>query len=241
MNITQVFFLFIGSIISCYATRACEAQDHHQGGNSEFVHILGSTFEDGFFGGVKWGIAAAFYHALYRILAMGLQVVPTAVHLVAAWYNHYSDALLGRPPALNIHELQVLAGLLSDALREYEKLEPAACEPAKSCTMLCAKTLDAIMRHIYQYITLRIPRYDVAICDCEILFLTQLIANTITSILDCIEQFNHHQTVIIATRTTIILVEKLIALLQGPQADRDFYDPSMAWFSGQKVHYVQHV
>jgi hypothetical protein len=218
-------------------------EQHHEEGrgtHSEFVHILGSTFEDGFFGGVKWGIAAAFYHALYRVLAMGLQVIPTTVHIITGWYNYWSDLILERAPALNIHELQVLASLLADTLEEYATLDATVCDHS-SCRMLCARTLDAIMRHIDQYVTIRIPRYEASIFDREILFLIQLIVKTIDSILNCIEQFDHHQEVIIATKTTIILIHKLISLLQGPQADGDLYDPSMAWFSGQKARYGPHI
>ena len=82
----------------------CASDDSiQQGFSSEFAYTLGSTMEEGFFGGVKWGVAAALYHVFYRIMAFAVSGVPHAVLSLKAWYAYWADTYAGRPPVLNIH------------------------------------------------------------------------------------------------------------------------------------------
>lgn len=198
--------------------------------NTEFLYILGATLEDGFFGGVKWGIAAAFYHAIYRILAIGLDIIPITLRTMKGLYADLSDSITGLPPALDIHELRVLVGLLTEAIKEYEALGIPSGETP--CALLCTRTLSAVMHHIHQYVSMRMPRYESQSADREIFFFITLIGNTIQSIIDCIECLNYHREVIGTSKTTIIVLNKLIDLLQGPALEGSSFDPSMAWFSG---------
>jgi hypothetical protein len=231
------FFLYALSMLSCFFP--CHASDDTpeappgRGFNSEFVHTLGSTLEDGFFGGVKWGIAAAFYHVFYRAMAMAVGGVPSALQSLKKWYTHWIDWYTGRPPALNIHELQVLRSLLQESLQEYETLLVVRSEQ-HDCATACRRTLEAVIRHIDSYITTRMVRYTNLYTDQEQIFLMQLIATTIEGILGCMGSGEFHKEIIVSTKTTVILLQKLIDLLQGPVVDTDGYDPSMAWFSGQK-------
>lgn len=232
-----LFFYF-----SVFSVQASENTDAVQSGfNSEFAHTLGSTLEDGFFGGVKWGIAAAFYHMFYRMMAVAVSGVPHAVHSLKSWYAYLSDSYAGRPPALNIHELQVLVSLLQESLQEYEALSVVSVDidPEKeNCARLCTKTLASVMKHIHNYIAMRAVRYTNLYTDQEILFLMKLIASTIEGILECVECGTFHKEIVATAKTTVVLINKLVALLQGPAVDKEVYDPSMAWFSGQRGFYV---
>jgi hypothetical protein len=233
-----VWLCIVLSVVSC---RGSENHDPvQQGFNSDFVHTLGSTLEDGFFGGVKWGLAAAFYHMFYRMMATAVSGVPHLVQALRAWYAYVTDSYAGRPPALNIHELQVLVTLLKESLQEYEALGmPSQDKEQQKCVLLCGKTLAAVMRHIDEYITVRTVRYTNLYTDQELLFVMQLIVDTIEGILECVECGEFHKEIVATAKTTIVLMNKLIALLQGPVVDKDAYDPSMAWFSGQRGFYVR--
>lgn len=223
-----------------YVVHASDTPDAVQSGfNSEFAHTLGSTLEDGFFGGVKWGIAAAFYHMFYRMMAIAVGGVPHAVQSLKSWYAYVTDSYAGRPPALDIHELQVLVSLLQETLQEYEALGVTVIDADhEQCTKLCSKTLEAVMQHIHSYVTVRIVRYNDLYTDQESIFLMKLIATTIESILECVSCGEYHKEIVATAKTTVVLINKLIALLQGPVIDKDTYDPSMAWFSGQRGFYV---
>jgi|GEM_PF-5002278 len=222
-----------------------EPEEHHGQGephnnlHSEFVKLLGLTLEDGFFGGVKWGIAAAFYHAFYNILALGLQVIPRCAHETIRTYAYIVDTLRGLPPALDIHELTVLVALIEDAFKEYEAHGVSPSENVE-CAQLVTRTLTAVVQHIHEYATMRIPRYTSAYYDKEIVFFLTLIAATTHDILNCIACVEHHKEVVSTSKTAIILMQKLIFLLQGPAVDENSYDPSMAWFSGQRTLYAWH-
>ncbi len=235
MNYLVIFLFCFFSFL-----HASDNADAVQSGfNSEFAHTLGSTLEDGFFGGVKWGIAAAFYHMFYRMMAIAVSGVPHAVHSLQSWYAYISDSYAGRPPALDIHELQVLVSLLQETLQEYEALGVSSVDTEQEqCATLCSKTLAAVMHHIHTYITVRIVRYTNLYTDQESIFLMQLIATTIEGILECVSCGEYHKEIVATAKTTVVLINKLIALLQGPVVDKDTYDPSMAWFSGQRGFYV---
>jgi len=208
--------------------------------NSEFVHTLGSTLEEGFFGGVKWGIAAALYHVFYRIMALAVAGAPYAINMVRAWYAYWSDTTAGRPPVLNIHELQVLVTLLQESLQEYELLGVPSSDQ-KNCALLCSRTLTAVMQHIHDYITIRSVRYTDLYSDQEVVFLMSLIAETLQHILGCVECAGFHKEVIATAKTTVVLINKLIILLQGPVFDKDSYDPSIAWFSNKRGLYAWYI
>lgn len=205
--------------------------------SSEFVRTLGSTLEEGFFGGVKWGIAAALYHVFYRIMAIGVVSVPYAVNTLKSWYAYWADTRAGRPPVLNIHELQVLVTLLQESLAEYEALGIPTLDH-KECALLCNRTLSAVMEHIHQYVTMRAVRYTDQYTDQEVIFLISLIAETIRGILECVGCAEFHREVVATAKTTIVLMSKLITLLQGPVLEKDPYDPSIAWFSNKRGFYV---
>ena len=211
-----------------------------QGFNSEFAHTLGSTMEEGFFGGVKWGIAAAFYHVFYRIMALAVSGAPYAYHSLKELCTYWSDTYAGRPPVLSIHELHVLVGLLQEALQEYEVLGTPLSDQ-QTCTTLCRRTLGAVMQHVHDYITIRSIRYTDPYTDQEILFLMALIADTLQGILGCIECAEFHKEIVATAKTTVVLINKLIILLQGPMLDKDSCDPSMAWFSNKKGFYACYV
>jgi len=223
--------------LACYASDAEAPEKFHGSGfNSEFVHTLGETLEDGFFGGVKWGIAAAFYHIFYQAMALAVSGIPSALQSIKTWCAYLLDNYAGRPPALNIHELQVLRSLLQESLQEYETLGATISEQ-QNCATLCRRTLETVMRHIDGYITTRIIRYTNPYTDQEKLFLMKLIATTIEGVLNCLSHGEFQKEIVVSTKTAIILLQKLIDLLQGPVIDKDAYDPSMAWFSGQKRWY----
>lgn len=232
----QIFIFFLILFFS-WAQSAHTSDTSAGTAGTDFVRTLGSTLEEGFFGGVKWGIAAALYHVFYRLMAIGVTSVPYAVNTLKNWYAYWSDTRAGRPPVLNIHELQVLVTLLQESLAEYEALGTPAPDQ-KTCALLCSRTLAAVMEHIHQYITTRTVRYTDQYTDQEIIFLISLIANTIRGILGCVGCAEFHKEVVATAKTTIVLINKLITLLQGPVLDKDSYDPSIAWFSNKRGFYV---
>lgn len=236
MNRAYSIFRIIFFLCCVLHLRASDEQGEAHQDRVEFVHLLGSTLEDGFFGGVKWGIAAAFYHIFYRTMAMIVSDVPSAVQLIKRWYLYMVDSYMGRPSTLNIHELQVLVTLLQESLNEYEPVDIISTEN-RACAMLYNHTLTAVMKHIHDYVILRLCRYTDPYTDHEIVFMMQLIAKTIDSILGCIECLECHKEVMVAGKTTVVLMQRLIALLQGPIVEIN-YDPSMAWFSNQRGFYV---
>lgn len=170
-------------------------------------------------------------------MAMAVGGVPSVLQSVKSWYIYWLDWYKGRPPALNIHELHVLRTLLQESLQEYETLIVMRSEQ-HNCAAACRRTLEEVIRHINDYITVRIVRYTNLYTEQEQIFLMQLIATTIEGILGCMGQNEFHQEIIVSTKTTVILLQKLIDLLQGPLVDKDGYDPSMAWFSNQRGFYA---
>ncbi len=231
----RYFFACILLQLACVTFPCCTADEGMAlGFPSEFMHSLGSILEDGFFGGVKWGIAAAVYYIFFRTMAVAIGGVPIAVQSLKDWYAYYVDTYKGLPPRLNIHELQVLVSLLQEAMQEHEgDLIPLLSNQAE-CGLLYRRTLASVMQHIHDYITIRSTRYTDLYADEEVIFLMGLIAKTLISILDCIECPEFHKEVIATAKTTVVLINKLISLLQGPVLDKDLYNPSMAWFNDQR-------
>lgn len=205
--------------------------------SSEFLNLFGSTIEDGFFGGVKWGIAAAFYHLLYNVMGLAVFTLPKVATSLSHMYTQWRDKHLGRAPLLEIHELQVLVSLLSEALKEYEAVD-LRLGTVHECSALPTGTLSMVIRHIYDYVKLRSERYENSFADKEILFFLRLIADTIDGILNCIECATYRSEIIITVKTTIIIINKLIILLQGPDFDKKYDDPAIAWFSGKGKWYA---
>jgi hypothetical protein len=198
--------------------------------NTEFSATITSLLEEGFFGGVKLGIAAGFYNLLHNVIGVTIFVIPVFLSSLYRKYVRWKDIKLGRAPLLEIHELRVLNELLSESLKEYEMINIEVKSEEDFCSLLPVTTLSCVIKHIYEYIMLRSERYKASVADQEILFFLTLITSTLESIISCIEFPTYKTEIVTTAKTVIVIMSKLILLLQGPGDETEIYDPTHVWF-----------
>jgi hypothetical protein len=103
------------------------------------------------------------------------------------------------------------------------------------------------MHHIIEYLSSRVSHYvtadgrsnlffgDSINSHSEVVFFIQLIMQTLHNILACVQSDAHHDEVITATRTVLMLIKKLHILLHEKKHEKIVYGPHTAWFSGQEL------
>lgn len=87
----------------------------------QFLTMFQDSLHDGFFGGVKWGIAACFYQVLYELSGNAISVIPAMIQCTKQIYTKIINSLAGKPDAVSVRDLALLAQLFHDAMHDFNE------------------------------------------------------------------------------------------------------------------------
>jgi hypothetical protein len=213
--------------------------------SSQFLTLFLDSIEQGFFGGVQWGIAACFYQLFYELMHYCIDFIPVCVRMGSCFCGKVYNKFWGKAPPIESHELEMWITITAYTLKEFE--QDNLVKDMEENSILFNNTLIVLMQHIIDYLKIRLPHYMSPLsqiepmfeeCSCsysEITFLIQLITKTLQSIINDIQTRMNYETITTRTKTAIMMIKSLITLLKGVHYEDTVHDPHFAWFSGKCV------
>jgi hypothetical protein len=213
-----------------------------------FLDIFQENIEDGFFGGVKWGIAACLYQILYEFSSEGLSAVFSLGRIIKrisiTVFNHISN----RPAAIDVRTLSVLTQLLGDTIAEFEETL-SKTEYDSACKEMHRQLVRSMCIHISEYLNTHHAHYAGAasqrqwLVQCartisssdnnEIAFVITLIVKNLATIVERLDEETCHKELMRNARATLLALGRLSTLLSNIRTGMALGGAQNTWFSGK--------
>jgi hypothetical protein len=230
-------------------------QEEESGTNTEqrtgqfLFNLFQESVEDGFFGGVKWGVAACCYQIFYEFSMSFLGVVPEVGSVVKRVVVNCFNRISRRPPAIDVHTLSVLTHLFSDVLGEFEETLLIK-DYDEACRGFHKDAVRSVCIHIMEYLNAHYAHYagstsqrqwlvqtvrSLSACDAhEIAFVIVIIVHDLENILKQLDSTQCHKELMHSARAALLAFGKLNMLLVGVRSNNVSQGAQGAWFSGGK-------
>ncbi|HEV2916818.1 MAG TPA: hypothetical protein VGW78_03660 [Candidatus Babeliales bacterium] len=222
--------------------------NQNQSTGNGFSDLFKESIEDGFFGGVQWGIAACFYQLLYELASECISIIPLMCTSIKRLSAHIFNVLAKRPPAIDMHTLSILTQLLCDTNAEFEEVFTKkeysdACKQTYKETLrtLCLHLIDYLQTHYAHYADNADQRawlirsaqtfspYDTR----EIAFIITFIIKNLTSIVERIDTNVCTKEITRTIKANLLSLGRLNALLHGGIRNTPSSTIQTSWFSGK--------
>lgn len=211
----------------------------------EFLELFHESLQDGFFGGVKWGIAACFYQLLYELSSGLIAFVPASISCIKHLCISCFDTLCGRPGKIRVEDLSVLAHLFHNVMQESVLRSPHVLD--EPCSMFHSLTITRVCQHLIRYLQhhkkhyvdvegewtriAKVARVSSLDNTNDIAFIIELLIHNLTCILECIEYPDKYHDISSVSHMTLHTFQTLRLLLQRDNSPRDNPGVLGAWFS----------
>jgi hypothetical protein len=225
-----------------------DADQESQSSGQIFINLFRESIEDGFFGGVKWGVAACFYQILYELSSDMIGVLPAFGRIIKRVTINCFNKISNRPPAIDVYTLSVLTQLFTDVLSEFEETLLIK-DYDVTCRNFNKEAVRAVCLHIIEYLSMRYEHYAGSLsqrqwlvhsvqsmsgCDSqEVAFVIVLIIQDLRNILQRLDELQCHKELMHCVRAVSLAFTKLSMLLVGVQNSGGSQSAQSAWFSGK--------
>lgn len=212
-----------------------------------FIDLFKESVEEGFFGGIKWGIAACFYQVLYELSTDMIGVLPACGRIIKRVTINCFNKMSKRPPAIDVYTLSVLTQLFTDVLSEFEETLLVQGYDT-TCRNFNKEAVRLVCLHIIAYLSMRYEHYAgspsqrqwlvqpvraMSSRDTqEIAFIIVLIIQDLRNILQRLDEAQCHKELMHCVRAVSLTFGKLGMLLVGLNPGTS-QGAQSAWFSGK--------
>jgi len=223
----------------------------------EFLFLFHESLQDGFFGGVKWGIAACFYQVLYELSSGFMSVIPESARYIRHICKSFLNMICGRPEGIRTCDLSVLAQLFYDIMHDFNGSLSESSTMDISYAAYRVGMVKKVCTHLIGYLEHHKKHYSDSggewtkvayiIGDStlyhkeDVAFIITLLVGNLTCILERIDTPSLHEEIPQLTAITLRIFHTLGLLLQcGSTSEIEEGGVFGAWFSGERSQEVTH-